>query len=130
MILVDTTVWVDFFSGRPSHEALYLTQCIEQQDELCTCGIILTEILQGIKYPTEYQKTKELMETLLFLDMTQNTFISAANIYRSLREKGMTIRKTLDYMIAAVAIEYQATLLHHDRDFDPIEKYCHLQVEL
>ncbi|OGT37709.1 MAG: twitching motility protein PilT [Gammaproteobacteria bacterium RIFCSPHIGHO2_12_FULL_37_14] len=129
MILVDTTVWIDFFSERDSSQAKHLASLIEQQDELCVCGIVLTEILQGIKNPAEYQKVKNLMESLLFLDMTKHTYILAADIYRSLRAKGITIRKTLDCMIAAVAIEHRASLLHHDRDFDPIEKYCHLRVE-
>ena len=60
--------------------------------------------------------------------MSKETYIHAAEIYRFLRLRGITIRKTLDCMIAAVAIENNIPLLHHDRDFDPIEKYCRLQV--
>ena len=89
MILVDTTVWIDFFSERDSSQAKHLASLIEQQDELCVCGIVLTEILQGIKNPAEYQKVKNLMESLLFLDMTKHTYILAADIYRSLRAKGI-----------------------------------------
>ena len=126
MVLVDTSVWIDFFANRTSPHVNTLAELIEQRDELCLCGIILTEILQGIKNYQEYKKTEKLLNPLIFLDMKQSTFVLAANIYRDLRKRGITIRKTLDCMIAAVAIENEVILLHNDRDFEPIKKYCHL----
>lgn len=129
MILVDTTVWIDFFANRNTKQVSRLVQLIEQKDNICLCGIVLTEILQGIKSSREHQQVANLMSSLLFLDMNKEIFVLAAEIYRSLRSRGITIRKTLDSMIAAVAIEYKVKLLHNDRDFDPIEKYCKLQVE-
>lgn len=128
MILVDTTVWIDFFSNRDTKQVTRLIQFIEEKDDLCLCGVILTEILQGIKNPREHRQVEKMMDTLLFLEMNKETFILAADIYRSLRLRGITVRKTLDCMIAAVAIENKVLLLHHDRDFDPIEKYCGLQI--
>jgi hypothetical protein len=126
MILVDTSVWIDFFTNRPSLQAEYLAQVIKQQQELCICGVILTEILQGIKNPREHEQVNDLLSSLGFFDMDKSIFILAADIYRSLRSRGITIRKTLDCMIAAVAIKYKVPLLHHDRDFEPIEKHCGL----
>ena len=128
MILIDTTVWIDFFSKRNSRQVVHLVKLIEQREELCLCGIVLTEILQGIKNPREYKQAEDLFGSLLFLSMTRDTFILAADIYRSLRTRGITIRKTLDCMIAAVAIEHKVPLLHNDHDFDPIAKFCGLAV--
>ncbi len=78
MILVDTTVWVDFFSGRETKQVQYLVQYIEQREELCICGIILTEILQGIRSQKEYAQVENLFSTLLYLEMDKDTFILAA----------------------------------------------------
>lgn len=130
MILIDITVWIDFFANRKSPHANLLVEMIEQRDELCLCGIILTEILQGIKNPREYKITEKMLNPLIFLDMKQSTFVLAANIFRDLRKRGITIRKTLDCMIAAVAIENEAILLQNDRDFEPIRKYCDLNTIL
>ncbi len=129
MILVDTTVWIDFFNGGDSKQVSRLVHLIEKRDEICICGVILTEILQGIKNSSEYKQVEDLLDSLLFIEMTKDTFILAADIFRSLRLRGITVRKTLDCMIAAIAIEHSATLLHIDRDFDPIEKFCGLHVD-
>lgn len=128
MILVDTTVWIDFFAGRDTTQATFLQQLIEQNEEICTCGIVLTEILQGIRNNREHTKVNELFSSLHFLEMQRETFIHAADIYRKLRIRCITIQKTLDCMIASIAIEHKIPLLHHDRDFQPIEKYCGLVV--
>ena len=128
MILIDTTVWIDFFANRDTKQVGRLVELIDKKEELCLCGIILTELLQGIKNSSEYKVVNELFNSLLFLEMTKDTFILAADIYRFLRLRGITIHKTLDCMIAAVAIENNASLLHNDRDFDPIEKYYKLNV--
>ncbi len=128
MILIDTTVWIDFFAGRNLPHVTQLVKILEKRDELCTCGIILTEILQGIKTKKEKQLVEDNLNHIVFLDMTRPTFILAADIFSHLRSRGITIRKTLDCMIAAIVIENNTALLHNDRDFDPIEKYYGLPV--
>ena len=127
MVIVDTTVWVDFFTDRPEPHVAVLESSIERKDDICICGIILTEVLQGIREEKDYKKTKDLFDKLIFLPMAHASFIKAAEIYRSLRRKGITIRKPLDCMIASVAIEHDVPLLHNDRDFDLIEKHCGLK---
>lgn len=129
MILVDTTVWIDFFAARETKQVSKLIQIIEQKEELCMIGVILTEILQGVKNPKEYKQVHYLLESLFYLEIKKDIFILAAEIYRSLRLRGITIRKTLDCIIAASAIQYQVPLLHNDRDFDPIEKYFDLLIK-
>ena len=127
MVIVDTTVWIDFFRDCREPHVSALESFISQKDDLCICGIILTEVLQGIREERDYDQTKNLFDKLIFLSMTHTTFIKSAEIYRSLRSRGITIRKPVDCMIASVAIEHNIPLLHNDRDFDPIEKHCGLK---
>ena len=128
MFLVDTTVWIDYFSGKETPQVAYLITAISQHENICLCSVVLTEILQGISNNKEYEMTLQALSALILLPMTQATFILAANIYRSLRARGVTIRKTIDCLIAAVCIENNIPFLHSNRDFDPIEKYCKLKI--
>lgn len=128
MILVDTTVWIDFFRGFSVPHVQRLEFAIAAGDDLCTCGLILAEVLQGIRDETEYARTRARLEPLLYLPMNRDTFMAAADLYRSLRHRGITIRKPVGCMIAATAIEHRVPLLHNDRDFDPIEKHARLRV--
>ncbi len=128
MILVDTTVWIDFFAARSLPHVAALETIIKRRENICICGIILTEVLQGIRQDTEFRKTRDLFNTLIFLPMPYTVFLRSAEIYRKLRKKGITIRKPLDCMIASVAIENDIPLLHNDKDFQTIEKRCGLKV--
>jgi len=127
MVLVDTTVWIDFFAARSSGHVVALENLIKSREDICICGIVLTEALQGIRKDSEFKKTRDLFNNLLFLPMPYPVFLKAAEIYRGLRRKGITIRKPVDCMIASVAIENNIPLLHNDKDFEAIEKYCGLE---
>ena len=126
MVLVDTTAWIDFFKARSSVHVTALENLIRNREDICICGIILTEVLQGIRDNAEFKKTRDLFNNLLFLPMPYHIFLKAAEIYRDLRRKGITIRKSVDCMIASVAIENKIPLLHNDKDFAAIEKHCGL----
>ena len=128
MVLVDTTVWINFFADRNVLHVAALQELIENEKDLCLCGVILAEVLQGIRSDAEYIETKDYLTDLIFLPMRQITFVRAAELYRFLRKRGVTIRKPIDCMIAAVAIENDICLLHNDRDFDHIAKYSKLRV--
>ncbi len=128
MILVDTTAWIDFFAARSLPHVVALETLIERREDICICGIILTEVLQGIRKDSEFQKTRDLFNNLIFLPMHYPVFLRSADIFRKLRSKGITIRKSLDCMIASVAIENDIPLLHSDKDFKTIEKHCSLKV--
>lgn len=128
MVLVDTTVWIDFFGNRPEPHVALLQELIEKDDDLCICGVVLAEVLQGIRSDAAYRKTRDHLDTLIFLPMRQMTFTRAAELYRALRKKGVTIRKPVDCMIAAVAVEHGVRLLHNDRDFDHIAAHSKLKV--
>jgi predicted nucleic acid-binding protein len=128
MVLVDTTVWIDFFADRNEPHVAALQELIENQEDLCLCGIILAEVLQGIRSDADYIKTKDYLDDLIFLPMRQETFVRAAEVYRSLRKRGVTIRKPVACMISSVAIEHNIRLLHNDRDFNYIAKHSKLRV--
>jgi predicted nucleic acid-binding protein len=128
MVLVDTTVWIDFFADRPAAHVAKLRALIENEEDLCVCGVILNETLQGIRSDVEYRKTKNYFDDLIFFTMSQATFLRAADLYRILRKKGVTVRKPVDCMIAAVAMEHRLRLFHNDRDFDHIAEHSKLMI--
>ena len=105
-----------------------LESLIKKREDICICGIVLTEVLQGIREISVFRKTQELFNAMIFLPMPYSVFLGAAEIYRNLRRKGITIRNSVDCMIASVAIENDIMLLHNDRDFKPIEKHLSLKV--
>lgn len=127
MVLVDTTVWIDFFSAKPHSHVKALENLILDREDICVCGVVLTEILQGIRHDTEFDKIRGMLESLVYLPMPYPVFLKSAKIYRYLRKKGIIIRKTMDCMIAAVALENGIPLLHNGKDFIPIEQHFGLQ---
>jgi predicted nucleic acid-binding protein len=128
VILVDTSVWIDFFAGRDLPHVAILEQFILDNEDLALCGIILTEILQGISDDTAYRRVRRDLSPLIMLPMATAVFVSAADIYRELRKLGITIRKTNDCIIAATALEHHCQLLHNDKDFLPIVKHLPLKI--
>ncbi len=128
MALVDTTVWIDFFGDRAQPHVDALQGLIEDDADLCVCGVILAEVLQGIRADADYRKTKEYFESLIFMPMRRKTYEKSAELYRSLRKRGITIRKPIDCMIASVAIEYDLPLLHNDQDFSQIARHSKLKI--
>ena len=127
MILVDTTVWIDFFTARSYPHVKTLENLILNREDICLCGIILTEVLQGIRKDSEFNRSRDLLANLVFLPMQYSIFLLSAEIYRNIRRKGITIRKPVDCMIAAVAIEHDIPILHNDKDFIPAEKHFGLK---
>lgn len=122
MTLVDTTVWIDLFAGRNTTQVSMFESLVIKKEDICLCGVILTEILQGIRDEKEYSRTESALSNILYFPMERSTFLLAANIYRTLRSKGITIRNSVDCMIAAVCIENRIPILHNDKDFDLIAK--------
>lgn len=128
MTLVDTSVWIDFFAGRDTTRVAALESLVDEREDLCTCGVILTEVLQGIRDDKQHKQTESVLSNLIYLPMDRSTFLLAANIYRGLRSRGITIKNSVDCMIAAVCIEHEAHLLHNDRDFHCIADIFGLRV--
>ena len=123
MILVDTSVWIDFLTGKDTPYRHTLHGLIEGEEDICITEIILTEILQGIRDDTIYETTKNyLLEFPIIKPRGESTYIVAAGIYRKCRKAGKTIRTTVDCIIAAIAQENNLILLHNDIDFELIKQ--------
>ena len=122
MILVDTSVWLDFLRGEKSVQRETLHRLLENEEDIAITEIIFTEILQGIKKDKDFHATKDyLLEFPLYRPKGIETYLKAVQIYRDCRKKGKTVRKTVDCIIAAISIENDLTLFHKDSDFDLIQ---------
>ncbi|CAN5682193.1 type II toxin-antitoxin system toxin ribonuclease VapC11 [soil metagenome] len=130
MIVVDTTVWVDFFAGRTDEpHVAELLRLIDIDAGVALTDVILAEILQGLRdNRTAVRVDKRLAPfDILRLD-TLNDFRRAAALYRQARSRGKTIRRTLDCLIAAVCVREDCAILHNDRDFDHLADVTDLVV--
>ncbi len=127
MILVDSSVWIDYFNGLATRQTDRLDELLGS-DLLLTGDIILAEVLQGFRNDRDFGRAKRALDGLEFRAMLGRDIAlkSAAN-YRALRAQGVTVRKTIDMLIATFCIENGHELLHADRDFDPIERHLGLR---
>lgn len=128
MVIVDTTVWVDYFQGVENPETAWLNTELDRQ-RLGLTDIILCEVLQGVR---DDGVAKEVERRLLNLEVFDTGGVAlareAVRNYRALRSRGHTVRKTIDCLIATFCLREQHSLLHRDRDFDPFEKFLELSV--
>ena len=128
MIIVDSSVWIEYFNGSDTSETGILDGLLGKR--LIAIGdLILCEVLQGFGKQAEFNLAKEHLLKLQVFEMAglDNALKSAEN-YRLLRRKGCTVRKTIDCLIATFVIQSGFSLLHNDRDYDPFETYLGLTV--
>ncbi|MBF2055038.1 MAG: PIN domain nuclease [Candidatus Sericytochromatia bacterium] len=126
-MLVDTSVWIDFFNGvsTPQSEALdrYL-----QTEQILMGDLILAEVLQGFRRETDFQTACSLLQALPCVSLCSPALaLQSAQHFRRLRQKGLTVRKTIDCLIATWCITHQAPLLYADRDFEPFVTHLGLR---
>ncbi|MGH8579723.1 MAG: type II toxin-antitoxin system VapC family toxin [Gammaproteobacteria bacterium] len=128
MIVVDASVWIDYFNGQPTVECDVLDGLLGQ--ELIIVGdITLAEVLQGFRSERAFERALALLGSFEFSEMLgRMVAIETARNYRKLRAKGVTVRKTIDVMIATFCLVHRYPLLHCDRDFDPMERHLGLRV--
>jgi len=127
MILVDSSVWIDYFNGRKTTKTDWLDSALGDE-EIIVGDLILTEVLQGFQSDHDFKAARKLLSTFPFREMLgQELAIKSALNNRFLRRKGVTVRKTIDIMIGTFCINNQMALLHDDRDFDSMEKYLNLK---
>jgi predicted nucleic acid-binding protein len=120
-VLVDSSVWVDFFNGYASPERNALSELFESPHEICTCGVVVSEVFQGLRRMPERIRLAELFLDLDFLEpQSIELYFRAADLYRALRQRGKTIRSTIDCLIAVLAEENDCALLARDRDLETI----------
>ena len=127
MILVDSSVWIDFFNGTNNGETDKLNEILGLE-EVVTGDLILAEVLQGFKSDKDYKIAKEVLTSLTVHDLIgKQLAIKSADNFRKLRKKGITIRKTTDVIIATYCIENKIPLLFTDKDFTPFVKHLRLR---
>ena len=126
MIGVDSSVWIDYFNGRDTPQASKLDELLGV--ELIGIGdIILTEVLQGFRIDADYDTAKQLLTSLTMFNMLDiEVAVKSADNFRILRKQGITIRKTIDVIIATFCIENDHALLFSDKDFMPFVEYLGL----
>jgi predicted nucleic acid-binding protein len=126
VILVDSSVWIDYFRGTSSAQTDQLDALLG--NELIVIGdLILTEVLQGFNAERDFNQAKKLLNALEVVDLGgQKIAIQAAQNFRTLRAMGITVRKTIDTLIATYCIENRIPLLYSDRDFDPFVQHLGL----
>jgi predicted nucleic acid-binding protein len=122
-LLVDSTVWIDFFRGRENVQTEKLAQSVRDRDDICLCGFILTEVLQGIRDEKEHRSVKEHFDNLVYLEANRSTFELGSAIYRELRGNGNTISNSMDCLIAAIVIQHGVCFLENDRDYQFIDQH-------
>jgi hypothetical protein len=128
MVIVDATVWIDYLRGDKNSE----TQWLESRLTLERIGLTdltLCEVLQGVRGKSEFLSVRDdLLQFHLFDTGGKDLAIAAAQNYRTLRERGYTVRKTIDCIVATFCLEAGHELLHRDRDFDSFEKVLGLKI--
>ncbi|HUI82304.1 MAG TPA: PIN domain nuclease [Bryobacteraceae bacterium] len=130
MILVDSSVWIDYFNGviAPQTEKL---DALLGRELLAIGDLILTEVLQGFRDERDFNEARELLTSLLVVQLGgQEIAIQAAKNFRALRKSGVTARKTIDTVIATRCIEDGYQLLHNEKDFDAFRTHLGLRVVL
>ena len=128
MILVDSSVWIDYFRSADTPQVALLDSLLGRTP-LATGDLIAAEVLQGVRDDREFKLVKQTLEAFDHIDLVgYDVAVKAALNYRTLRAMGITIRKTMDALIATRCIEDRLTLLHADRDFEPFTQYLGLKV--
>ena len=128
MIVVDSSVWIDFFNGVGTRQTDLLDQLLGSQPIL-TGDLILAEVLQGFRSQADLRNARAAMDTLIFEPMVgRQVALASVHNYRTLRMRGITPRKTIDMLIATFCIENGHDLLHADRDFEPMSEHLGLTV--
>jgi predicted nucleic acid-binding protein len=128
MIIVDSSVWIDYFNGKITPQTDWLDSSLGNTP-IIVGDIILTEVLQGFQKDKDFRVARNLLLGMPFMAMGGRVLaLQSAMNYRSLRKKGVTVRRTIDVMIGTFCIHYQLPLLHDDRDFDPMVRFLGLKV--
>jgi predicted nucleic acid-binding protein len=127
LILVDSSVWIDYFRGTVTAQTETLDRLLGEEP-LAIGDLILTEVLQGFEDELDFNRARRMLASLTVVELgDQDIAVQAARNFRALRRRGVTIRKTIASVIATRCIEDGHDLLHNDRDFDPFAKHLGLR---
>jgi predicted nucleic acid-binding protein len=121
-------VWIDFFHRISSRETALFKEALQRREQIFIAGIIAQEILQGVRNDGQHRSILHYLLLFSKIDAEFGDYLAAANIYRSLRRRGLTIRSPVDCLIAVLAIKQKVSLLHKDTDFTVIAQHFPLSV--
>ena len=129
MILVDSSVWISYFSSTESKRETEMLDRVLPQRRVLVGDLILVEVLQGFRTDTGYRTARELLSACELRTLcTPELAVRAADRYRLLRKRGVTVRKTIDVIIASYCIEEGLDLLSEDQDFEPFRRHFGLRL--
>ena len=130
MIVVDSSVWIDYFGGKTTPAAEKLDSLLGETP-IAAGDLMLVEVLQGFRTDSDFAQARDLLMSLTIVNMLNTSIAlrSAAN-FRTLRKQGVTVRKTIDTIIATYCIENSLALLYSDKDFQPFREHLKLQSAL
>jgi predicted nucleic acid-binding protein len=127
MILVDSSVWIDFFNGRTTRQTELLDGLLGEE-EVLTGDLIYVEVLQGFRRERELVRAKRALDALPFANLLgREVALASAMNYRALRQRAVTVRATIDVIIGTFCLHYGHILLHADRDFEPMREHLGLR---
>ena len=128
MMIVDSNTWADFFNGVRSSHVQRLDLALEEEEDLGVIPIIITEVLQGFRTDTGFQRAQHLLVSLPVIQPTVAAHVRAARLFRSLRRKGVTVRVAVDCVIAQTCLDVDAELLSPNTNFERIARHTPLRL--
>jgi predicted nucleic acid-binding protein len=128
MIIVDSNTWADFFNGVSTPHTQRLDALLRDEEDLAVLPIIITEVLQGFRSDTGFQRARRVLVALPVIQPNVECHVRAAGLFRSLRRKGVTVRGAVDCIIAQVCLDIEAELLSPDVDFEHIARHTRLRL--
>jgi len=128
MIVVDSNTWADYFNGIDTPHVARLDMALAREEDLAVIPIILTEVLQGFRTDTGFQRARKVLASLAMIHPTVDSHVRAAQLFRTLRRKGVTVRGAVDCVIAQTCLDVGAELLSPDADFEQIARHTGLHL--
>jgi hypothetical protein len=128
MIIVDSNTWADFFNGASNSHVQRLDIALEEEEDIAVVPIILTEVLQGFRTDSGFQRARRVLLSLPVIQPTVECHVRAAHLFRSLRRKGITVRGAVDCIIAQTCLDVNAELLSPDADFERMARHIPLRL--
>ena len=127
MIFVDTSIWAAYFNGEDIYEVSFLDDVLAREEQpIAVLPIVITEVLQGFRSDSGFKQAGELLRRLTILDLSLDSYIRAAELFRRMRQKGVTVRGTVDCLIAQACVESGAELLTLDKVFALVARHTKL----
>ncbi len=128
MIVVDSNTWADFFNGASNPQVQRLDIALQEEEDLAVVPIIITEVLQGFRTDSGFRRARRVLVALPVIQPTVDCHVRAARLFRSLRQKGITVRGAVDCIIAQTCLDVGAELLSPEADFERIADHTPLRL--